>query len=192
MARRITQPLLAFGDPRGLAFSPQAQSFIVAPAEGPSTVQLLTYTEDQASFATIDLAGADALNMAFDSRRGRLLVLEGKQIVAIAAGRTARFNPAHLAIQNPAGMTVDPNTGSLFILDRAIPRLVQVDPTSDGGLNAAAVFYWDVDGIPANGVRGVAVNPGTGHLFILGGTRTLYETSSTGQLLLTHDMTPTT
>jgi len=196
VARRISQPTLAFANPLGLAYSPRAHSFIVAPAEGPSRVQLLTHMEEPAGIDALDLAGGDALNMAFDGHSGRLLVFSRGQMLAVAAdtgGRlrrqlAARFEAAHLGIRRPAGMTVDPHTGSLFILDSAVPRLVRLDPTSDGGLDAAAVSYIELYGIPADGVRGIAFNPSTEHVFLLAGTRTLYETNSMGELLLTHDI----
>jgi hypothetical protein len=196
VARRIEQPPLAFGNPRGLAFSPRAHSFLVAPAEGPAALQFLTHMAESAGAATLDLAGADALNMAFDGRRGRLLALRRQGLVASdadAAGRpgrraVAQLDAAHLGILSPAGMTVDPRTGILFVLDGAIPRLVEVLPAADGALAAAAVSYRELHGVPAAGLRGLAFDPVTGHLFMLGGTRTLFETSATGELLRTHDV----
>jgi hypothetical protein len=151
---------------------------------------------EPAGLETLDLAGADALNMAFDSHRGRLVALSGGQLLAVPADRSGRLSRkvavrhdiAHLGIQRAAGLSVDPTTGSLFILDGAVPRLVQVDPTPDGGFEAAAVTYWELHGMPSDGVRGLAFDPGTGHLFMLAGTRTLYETSGTGALLSTHDV----
>ncbi len=194
--RRIEQPGLAFRNPRGLAFSPRSHAFIVAPAEGPSTVQALTHMGEPAGMEALDVVGADALNMAFDGRRGRLLALSGRHMIAVAAdadGRLSRkevlrHDIAHFGIQRPAGLSVDPATGALFILDAAIPRLVQIAPTADGSLDAAAVTYWELYGIPADGLRGVAFEPRTGHLYVLAGTRTLYETSGSGELLRTHDI----
>jgi len=194
--RRIEQPGLAFGNPRGLAFSPRLHAFIVAPAEGPSTVQVVTHMGEPAGIDALDLVGADALNMAFDSRRGRLLALSGRHLIAVSAdgdGRLSRkaalrYDIAHFGIQRPAGFSVDPATGSLYFVDSAIPRLVQVAPAADGSLAAAAVTYSDLHGIPADGLGGVAFEPRTQHLFLRAGTRMLYETSASGELLRTHDI----
>ncbi len=196
--RRIEQPGLAFGNPRGLAFSPRSHAFIVAPAEGPATVQALTHMGESAGIEALDVVGADAdaLNMAFDGRHGRLLALSGRHMIAVAAGKdgrlsrkdVSRHDVAHFGIQRPAGLSVDAATGSLFILDAAIPRLVQIAPTADGSLDAAAVTYWELHGIPADGLRGLAFEPRTGRLYMLAGTRTLYETSGSGELLRTHDI----
>ncbi len=196
VVRRIEQPGLALGHPRGLGFSTRAHAFIVAPAEGPSTVQVLTHMGESAGVDALDIVGADALNMAFDGHRGRLLARSGRWLLAVDAdesGRPSRraatrYDITHLGVQKPAGIAVDPRTGTLFLLDAAIPRIVQVDPTPDGGLDAAAVSYRDLHEIPADGLEGLAFDPGSGHLYLRGGTRTLYETSSTGELLLTYDI----
>src|SRR5262245_10382352 len=178
--RRIEQPNLAFGNPRGLAYSPRAHAFIVSPAEG-STVQVLTHLGESAGVDALDLGGADASSMAFDIQGGRLLALSGRQMIAVSSDKrgllsrasASRHDIAHFGIERPAGMAVDPSTGSLFILDRAIPRLVQVARTADGSLDAAAVTYADLHGIPPDGLRGVAFEPRTKHLFLLAGTGTL-------------------
>ncbi len=196
VARRITQPALEFGNPLGLAYSPRAHAFLVSPAEGPSRMQGVSHMAEAEGSAALELAGADALNVTFDGHRGRLLALTGRQLVEVAedvSGRprgkaSARFDVSQLGVGNASGMTVDPRTGTLFVLDAAIPRLVQVEPTPDGDLEAGAVSYVELYGLRADGVRGVALDPVSGRLFLMGGTRTLYEVSATGHLLSTHDV----
>jgi hypothetical protein len=193
--RRIERPNLAFGNPRGLAYSPRAHAFLVSPAEG-STVQVLTHMGESAGVDALDLGGADASSMAFDSRGERLLALSGRQMIAVSSDRqgllsrkaASRHDIAHFGIQRAAGMAVDPSTGSLYIVDSALPRLVQIAPTADGSLDAAAVTYADLHEITPDGLRGVAFEPRTKHLFILAGTRTLYETTASGELVRTHDI----
>src|SRR5262245_33282579 len=196
VARRIGPPDLAFASPLGVAFSPRTNSFMVAPVEGPASLQALTRLAEPDGIDTLELRGADALNLAFDSLRGRLLTLSGHSLLALATdgrgrpGRGApdRFNIAHLGLTKPAGLTVLPETGTIYFLDSAIPRLVQVDPTADGGIESATVSYHELFGIPADQVRGMAFDPSSRHLFLLAGSQTLYETSATGELLLTHDI----
>jgi hypothetical protein len=196
VARRITEPRLAYANPRGLAFSPRAHAFVVAPAGGARTVQVLTQAGEPAGADALDLAAADALNMAFDGRRGRLLALSGRQMLAVPSNSAGRITPkaaalydvAHLGIQRPAGISVDPASGSVFVLDSAIPRLVRVDPTPDGGFDAAAVSYWELHGVAADALRGLAFEPATGHLFVLSDTRTLLELGGSGELVRSHDV----
>jgi hypothetical protein len=196
VARRISQPALEFRNPLGLAYSPAASDFLVAPAEGPSRLQGVTQMAETAGVGALELAGADALNLTFDGHRGRLLALSGRWLLAVPAdgrgrpGRrvSQRFDVGRLGVGKPAGMAVDRRTGTLFVLDASIPRLVQVEPTSDGGLESGAVSYMELYGMPAEGVNGLALDPGTGHLFLLGGTQKLYEARATGELLQTHDI----
>jgi hypothetical protein len=196
VARRIAAPTLEFGNPLGVAYSPRARAFLVSPAEGPSRLQGVSHMAEAAGVAALDLAGADAVNLSFDGHRGQLLALSGnRSLLAFAAdgsGRpsgkvSARYDIGHLGIERPAGLTVDPRTGTLFLLDAAIPRLVRVEPTPDGGLDAAAVSYVELPGIPAD--RGVAFDPSSGHVFLRGASGTLYEASVAGELLGTYDIT---
>ena len=196
VARRITQPALEFGNPLGLAYSPRAHAFLVSPAEGPSRMQGVSHMAEAEGIAALELAGADALNLTFDGHRGRLLALTGRRLVEVAgdvSGRprgkaSARFNVSQLGVGKASGMTVDPRTGTLFVLDAAIPRLVQVEPAPDGDFEAGAASYVELYGMPADGVQGLALDPVSGRLLLMGGTRTLYEVSATGQLLSTHDV----
>ena len=118
--RRIEQPGLAFGNPRGLAYSPRTHTFLVSPAEGPSRVQVVTHMGESAGFEALDVVGGDALNMAFDNRQGRLLTLSGRQLIAVSCGGNGRRGRA-----TQAG--VDPTTVSGV---RAASRLRE--ETDDG------------------------------------------------------------
>jgi hypothetical protein len=70
-----------------------------------------------------------------------LLVVAGRELVAIPVrkngrldltGAMPRFDFGRLGIESPAGLALDPESGALFILDRATPRLVRVEPTPTG------------------------------------------------------------
>jgi cell wall assembly regulator SMI1 len=197
VARRITEETLGFANPAGVVYSPRAHAFFVSPAEGPSRLKGVTHMAEAAGMTTLDLAGADALNLSFDGHHGRLLTLSGNRwLLAVAADGSgglrrnvsARYDIRHLGLGKPAGLAVDQRTGTLYLLDAAIPRLVRAEPTADGGFDAAAVSYVELNAIPADGLKGLAFDSGTDHLFLSSGPQTLYEMSAAGELLATHDI----
>ena len=197
VARRIEQPRLAQASPVGLAYSPRANAFLVIPAEGLSAVQILSHTADPLGSDSIDLAEADALNSAYDPSRDRLLVVAGRELATIpvrkngrldVAGAMPRFDFGRLGIESPAGLAVDPESGALFILDRATPRLVRVEPASDGNFDAGVVSEHELTGVPPVALQGLAFDPTTGDLLTLGGALTLYRISATGALLESQDI----
>jgi hypothetical protein len=94
-----------------------------------------------------------------------------------------------LGLQNPQGMTVDAETGSLFILDAAAPRVVQVQPSLDGGFEGVSISEINLQSYGFSSLRGIAFEPSSGHLFVNNTTdQKLYELTSSGELVATRDL----
>ncbi len=197
VARRLEQPRLAAANPWGLVYSPRANAFLVIPVEGLSAVQILSHTADPLGVDSVDLADVDALNSAYDPSGDRLLVVAGRELVAIPVRKNGRldltatmprFDFGRLGIDSPAGLAIDAESGALFILDRATPRLVRVEPAPDGDFDAGVVSDHELKGVPSVALQGLAFDPTTGDLLTLGGARNLYRFSAAGVLLETHDI----
>src|SRR3990170_9065576 len=151
--------------PHGLTFSRDSGSFYVvdvppgrgSPPAATDIVRLAPFElrsgSDQAGSAQIAAAVQDPINIAFDDRRSRLLLLIGNagQLLDVRARPNGDLEPAalvrhdarRLGLEDPQGMTVDPASGDVFFLDASQPRIVRVEPDTHGGFAAAAVS--DVD-----------------------------------------------
>ncbi len=194
--------------PAGLAYVPEGDAFVLLSAEpvGPAYDGYTLY--DPAVNEARPLSGGPAigspLNMTYDGTRERLLLLDTTTSELVAASLAAdqaalsvnnRYSILELGLQQPAGMAVDPATGALFILDSAANNITRITPGSDGSYASAAarnegrVDVIDLTAIGVTGLRGLAFNPATGHLYVMAPAQlALYEVTSAGQLVKTHDL----
>ena len=130
--RCIETEELGILNPAGWSFSYRANIFHLLDRRSPTPpsmddILLLTPTEVLADSIRIAAEIKDPINMAFDNQANRLLIFKSaaKQLIEVLAGsdgnlnpRTlTRYNARHFGLQNPQGMTVDPQSGHLFILD---------------------------------------------------------------------------
>ena len=164
-------------NPAGLAFSDKDNAFHVVEMRQASS----SYTDfvkvtrfvDRAGSARIATAGQNPINMAFDNKFNRLLILEAhsNQLLSVPGDINGNLNPAVLTrydargfgLQNPEGMTVDETNGTLFILDAVGPRIVQVKPRADGSFSEAGGSEISLQSYGLSALRGVAFNPTSGH-----------------------------
>lgn len=204
--RAIDTDELGIANPAGLAFSSKAMTFLVVEARRPaqpparvSDVILITPVEDRAGSVRIAAAIADSINMAFDGKANRLLLYQSatEKLIEIRAGPDGNLDPATLTgfdarqfgLQDPQGMTVDPASGHLFILDSAGPRLVRIEPDPEQGFDGAVISQVDLEQIGLVDLRGLAFDPTDGHLHLLSPAKqTLYELTETGQVVATRDL----
>ncbi|HLO14017.1 MAG TPA: hypothetical protein VK206_04250 [Anaerolineales bacterium] len=192
-------------EPMGLVFSSRLNAFYALDAKdwrGSSTVTdliELTPVEDRAGSARLEAAIQDPINMAYDNQANRLLILQarGNQLLAVSANQDGKLDPATLVrqnvvdwgLQNPQGLTVDPVSGDLFILDAAIPRILRVTPNSVGDFGAGNVSIMDLQASGIATPRGIALDPSTGHLQVISWTeKRLYELSQMGEVLAFRDL----
>jgi hypothetical protein len=156
----------------------------------------VTVSEDQVGSARLNAAVQDPINVAYDNRANRLLILQaqGNQLLEVLEGPDGRLDPATLThhnvvcfgVQKPQGMTVDPATGDLLILDGAGPRIVRVS----GGLDNGVVSFTNLGASGITTPRGIALDPSTGHLHIASPSeKILYELTQAGELIALRDLT---
>ena len=214
LARAIDTGDLGIPNPGGLAFSPAGNEFLVVQARGTSkptpnaaSIVMVTLTEDPAGSVSVPDAVTDPTNLVVDRTANRLLTFDAgtEELVAIGLtsrgapnpGSIGRFPAGALRLQEPRGLTMDPSSGRLYLLDNGARRIVRVDPASDGSLdmtealNAGRVSSID---LPAElaGARGLAFNPADGHLYVLVPARqALYELTVAGEVAAVRDLADT-
>jgi sugar lactone lactonase YvrE len=208
-ARVLEAERTGIPSPVGLAFSSASDSFYVVdsrPERGSApaatdVVRLKPFEwrpySDRVGSARITAAVQDPVNMAFDVRRGRLLLLTGNagQLLEVQAGSNGDLDPRTLArhdarrfgLEDPRGMAVDPTSGDVFFLDAGLPRIVRVQPEVDGSFDRAVISEVDLRKSGATAVRGLAFDPSTGHLH-LGSGQKLYELTTAGQVVAVRDL----
>jgi uncharacterized protein YjiK len=189
-------------NPAGLAFSSRANSFQVMEKQNASAdtnLVKLTPFADRAGSARIAAAIKDPINVAFDNRVGRLLILNSsdKQLLEVredASGdldpsTLTRHNVKHFALQDPQGMAFDAARGILYILDAAGPRFVAVELGPDESFEGAAISIIDFSSSGLGAVRGLAFEPGTGTLHVMvPSVQKLYELTLSGEVVAERDL----
>ncbi|HSJ85625.1 MAG TPA: SdiA-regulated domain-containing protein, partial [Anaerolineales bacterium] len=192
-------------NPAGLAFSTRANAFQVlharTPGQATTDVIQLTPFAHQAGMARIAATVQNPLNVTLDNRAHRLLlfVASSKQLLAVAEDSSGNLDPTTLThydasrfgVQDPQGLSVDADSGTLFILDAAGPRLVRITPASDGSFNGASVSAINLQSAGLNQVHGLAFDPSTGNLHVASpAEQKLYELTQAGQLVASRDLSP--
>jgi DNA-binding beta-propeller fold protein YncE len=111
-------------EPKGLAFSSLANTFLIA--DGTGNINLITMDEDQVGTQNLPDMGDDPLNMAFDNKSGSLFVfnhgqselakikVDSKGLPDVSAGST-RFAVHAFGIPDPQGIAFDPGSGCVCI-----------------------------------------------------------------------------
>ena len=199
VVRSLSTSEYGVSDPKGLAFSPEANTFFLM--DGDSNVTLVTMAEEQVGSRRLSEVQADPLNAAFDERSGSLVVFkrsrselvkikaDGKGLLDASAS-PARFAVNALGIADPQGITFDPDTGRLFILDAGNWQIVSVTSHATLGFDIAKdIRRISLTRLGRGLLRGLAYNPGNGHLYVSEpGERKLYELTQRGELVSSFDL----
>jgi VCBS repeat protein len=198
VVRSLSTSEYGVADPKGLAFSPEANTFLIL--DGSATVTQVTMGEEHAGTRNIPEAQTDPLNAAFDKKSGSLFVFNrGKselvQIRTDGKGLPARFSTNAFGITDPQGLAFDPGNGQLFILDAGSSQIVSIaaHPTlgfdANEAMRANKVKRISLKKLGVGLLRGIAYNPGNGHLYIIeSGKKKLYELTQSGDLVSTFDL----
>ncbi|HSF14760.1 MAG TPA: Ig-like domain-containing protein, partial [Vicinamibacteria bacterium] len=148
----------------------------------------------------VEVESLDPLNTAFDAKTGRWLALDGaaQQWVELATRPDGSIDPdsirrsaAHaLNLEEQArGITVDPESGTIFVLDGSRRRLVHVARPEDGSLEAALVSEIELGRHRFEGLRGLAFDSSSGHLHVWSAPEErLYEMSVSGEVVGYRDL----
>ncbi|GAB62920.1 hypothetical protein KSU1_C1324 [Candidatus Jettenia caeni] len=103
--------------------------------------------------------------------------------------KVTSFDARKFGLRRPNGMTIDPSSGGLFILDSAVPEIIHVTPNADQGFDDASISYVCLEQIGISDIRGIAFNPANGHLYILSFTeKKLYEFTKSGKVVAIRDV----
>jgi hypothetical protein len=126
----------------------------------------LTPFGQRISTARIAAAIADPINMAFDRKTNRLLILQfpDNKLIQVLEKPDGNLDPStlivnnagHFGLKSPQGMTVDPASGHLFILDAVGPKLVRIERKPNGGFDKALITEVDLRPTGLVEVRGLA------------------------------------
>jgi uncharacterized repeat protein (TIGR01451 family) len=197
VARVIEMERPGHPKPAGVAFSPRANSFLV---HAFSDFIQITHVGKRAGSARIEATVESPINLTFDSKANRLLIYQPvpKTLIVVDAGPDGtlipsslrRINVHHFGLDDAQGMTVDPETGILYVLDAAPPRIVRIEPDFSGGFEGAAISEIDLSPSGLTGLQGIAVDPETDNLNVLSpGDKRLYEISHRGLIVANRDLT---
>jgi len=190
--------------PAGLAFSSAGDSFYVVEANpGKASTEIvalepfeLSPSADRVGAARIAAAVEDPVNVAFDTRHSRLLLVDkADRLLEVRANTDGTLNPRSLVrhdalrldLRDPQGMAVDPASGVVFVLDADTSRILRVEPRADGSLDAATVSTVDLRSLRTSGARGLAFDASTGHLHLRRG-QALHELTTAGEVVATRDL----
>jgi hypothetical protein len=203
--RVLEQERTGVAAPVGLTFARGSESFyVVGSRSGGASAETevvtlkpfdLSPVSDRAGSARIAAAIKDPVNVAFDARGSRLLLLDNvNRLLEVKANAGGELDPKSLVrrdalrldLADPQGITVDPTSGAIYVLDAAAPRIVRIVPAADGGLDAATTSVVGLQGGLAN-VRGLAFDPESGHLHLRSG-QTLHELTTAGELVASRDL----
>lgn len=212
LARAIETGDLGIPNPGGLAFSPDSAIFLVVqaraagePTENAARIFMITHTEELAGSVSVAAAVTDPLNLVVDRGANRLLTFDAgtQEIVAIRLtsrgapdpASIGRFAAGALGLQEPRGLTMDPASGRLYLLDNGARRIVRVDPAPDqsldmtDALNDGRVSTIDLNPGELAGARGLAFNPADGHLYVLvPAKQALFELTESGKVVAVRDL----
>ncbi|MBP1703981.1 MAG: toxin, partial [Chloroflexi bacterium] len=191
-------------NPVGIAFSIQADNFHVVGMQGQNLPASLAITQmdrfaGQSDTDLITASAVEPINLAFDNKAGRLLIYQNatNTLVEVKQDSEGNLLPPSLTthevqqfgVQSPQGMSVDSQSGDLFILDTVGPQIVHVSPGADGTFSGAAVSSVDLGSVGGSNLRGVAVDPSTGNFFVVSPDELkLYEIHATGVVAAVRDL----
>ena len=202
LVRFIETGRMGYPDPTGLAFLNKSDGLLVlAPAQVAASVFKLLPVDDSFEIVRIPEAIENPLNLTYDGKTDRLLILqhETNELIEIPAGAdgflrsvaSRRIDAGHFGVSDPQGMTIDPESGHLFILDVVWSRILRVEPDPVSGFEQATISEIDLQssGLGELELRGIAFDPTTGHLHLLDPKMLrLYEVTDTGVVEANRDV----
>ncbi|BAY21234.1 beta-L-arabinobiosidase [Calothrix sp. NIES-2100] len=117
----------------------------------------------------------NSINAVFDSKFNRWLALENSSVLLEVKTKNGGLDLATLkridfnkvGLKNPQGVTIDPVTGSLVILDQGTkPQIYQIEPNSQGSFEKPALITQIT--IPGNlaNFSGIKLNPQNGNFLL--------------------------
>ena len=201
VVRDLEADATGVAQPLSVAYIPDSGLLVTgSPRAGGPDAALVTLRDEIVTPVSTDLA-TDPVNLAADPLSGRVLAFDsttGELVeVAVASGtdRVAGTGRRSRLAGGPrpavAGIAISAGTGDLYLLDGRARSVVRFDRTrADDPLTAFAGSVSTISlAIPAERLRGLAVDPESGHLFVIDATGgTLYELDQAGRLVAERDL----
>ena len=183
----------------GLAFIRPSGRFVSldrGARAGEMDAAAFTERGERAGSKRMAVAVKNPMNMTFDDRTGRLLILDtlSQRMLAMRASSEGEpetetaygLDVVPLALNDPQGMTAD-SDGGLYVLDAAPPRIVRAEFLGDRGVVLRSVVPLSPD--LGSDFQGIAFDPRSGHLFVLElRSLRLFELTPEGRLLSSRDL----
>ena len=190
----------------GIVFSPETNSLLIFDAGGTERLEPMDPFGRPQAPMSFGARIADPVNTVWSEQAGGLLFLTADADALMAARVERGAEPRVFAVTPPgfpaslsrgaAGMTADPATGEVFLLDAFARRMVRIEPDPiAGGGGEAALLRGRVVSIPLADLqqadlRGIAFNPGDGHLYVMSPTENrLHELTREGRIVGSRDVT---
>ena len=191
-------------NPKGLAFSPAANTFFVLNES--ENITLVTMDEDLEGILSLPDTQNDPLNTAFDKKSGSLFVYNrGKsELVKIqadgrglpdASSSPNRYPVQAFGIKDPQGIAFDQVNGRLFVLDASNSQIVTVAPHATLGFDADEVVRSNnlqkisLKKFGIGPLKGLAFNPNNEHLYVSEpAQKKLYELTQDGNIVSIFDL----
>jgi hypothetical protein len=193
-------------NPVGLAYSSKIDAFYILEAgvqdeSGPVSMDLAKLNSFVSRVGSVRIAVGpqDPINIAYDPKFGRLLFIgfPANQLVEVRENslgnlvptQVTRFDISRFGYYDPQGLAIDPASGNLFILDMVGPRIIRIEPDSDGDINQAAFSEVPLNIPGLSNPRGIAFDPTSGHFHVISqGEKKLYELNQLGQTVAIRDL----
>lgn len=189
--------------PTGLVYIPKLDRFLALNADSTSTeVDAISSTEDRDTAKSFRLPTSitNSINTVFDSKFNRLLAIQNNnQLIEVKTDANGAVNPQtlnrinlkrDLGLSKPEGVSIDPNTGIVYVLndDKTGAEIVQIVPDSQGSLENGTITRIAVASTVKN-PRGIAFDPTSGRFQILSPSeQALYEITGTGEIAATRSI----
>ena len=195
--------------PVGLAHLGGPDLFIVLPApvagaEPAAAVEMMDRFYHPVASIALSVPLANPRAVAYDRHGERLLMLDvaSRSLHAIPVGadgefasdRVVRLEAPRVGPLRSVGMTVDPATGEVFVLDRLLRRILRFTPAApDAGAEALAAVpearTIALGPLAPIDLNGLAFDPVSGHLFTLDPVRrVVHELGVDGSHVASYDV----
>ena len=191
--------------PAGMAYSPEADSFILWAAG--NVLHVINSREETRGKLNLAQPVENPLGMAFEEQSNSLFILSAgnTELAKIGMGQSGlpeasrqsitRFNISSFDLQDAQGLTFDTTTGRLFMLDARRLQILIVSPHPAQGFDGVSaqannrIRRLSVESLTQSQLRGIAFNPNNGHLYIGSPTeRKIYELTESGERVSTYDV----
>ncbi len=204
--RSISTTEFGVAHPKGFTFSPPANAFLLLGESNTATI--LPLSRDSGSTVTILETIEDPLNVAVDAQSHGLymlnlgkndlpkVALEPNGLLSVSNHKITHFNVTQFGLQDPRGITFDPNTGRLFILESRSSQIITVSPDLTYGFDgneaakAGTILHTKLAAFAHGELQGIAYNPNNGYFYIGDPAKQkIYELSEEGQEVSSFDLT---